>query len=44
MVSPLLRGEVELYEGLVPEHALPKAAKNRLLYALVLGLDKAARI
>jgi hypothetical protein len=44
MVSPLLKGGGELYEGVVPEHALPEADMDHLLYALVSDSDEAACI
>jgi hypothetical protein len=44
MVSPLLMGGVEMYEGVGPDHALAEAAKDRLLYTLVLVPDEAAHL
>jgi hypothetical protein len=44
MVPPLLEGGVELYEGSGPNHVLAEVAMEHLLYALVLGPDKAACI
>jgi hypothetical protein len=44
MVSPLLEGGDELYEGVVPEQALSEVAMEHLLYALVRDPDEAACI